>query len=246
MHYRSAGAENTANLVGTLYEFEDNQDGSTTPLVSKINMHGGVIEYRYDDCGRITEIIDGGTSITYQYDVIWQLIRANDPTDGTAGSGGTTWIYAYDLGGNILTKTAYPYTTGTVGTAAKNHTYTYGNAGWKDQLTSLDGVAIQYDSIGNPTNDGTWTYTWQHGKQLASMTRIVGTETVSFEYNEDGLRTKKTVTNGEGTVTTEYVLHGKNIVHLKNGTNEMHFFYGADDKPASQCDKRNNVFRSIQ
>ena len=58
------------------------------------------------------------------------------------------------------------------------------------------------------------------------------TTTVQFEYNEDGLRTKKTVTYGEGTVTTEYVLHGKNIVHLKNGTNEMHFFYDAQDKPA--------------
>ena len=65
MHYRSAGAENTANLVGTLYEFEDNQNGSTTPLVKSINAHGVSLQYSYDDCGRITEIIEGGTSITY-------------------------------------------------------------------------------------------------------------------------------------------------------------------------------------
>lgn len=54
-------------------------------------------------------------------------------------------------------------------------------------------------------------------------------ETVSFEYNEDGLRTKKSATS---TGTTEYTLHGKNIVHLKNGSTELHFFYGAQNRPA--------------
>ncbi len=54
-------------------------------------------------------------------------------------------------------------------------------------------------------------------------------ETITFEYNEDGLRTKKTATS---TGTTEYTLHGKNIVHMKNGNDEMYFFYGANNKPA--------------
>ena len=39
----------------------------------------------------------------------------------------------------------------------------------------------------------------------------------------------KTVAGG---VATEYTLNGKNIVHLKNGTDEMHFFYDAQGKPA--------------
>ena len=29
--------------------------------------------------------------------------------------------------------------------------------------------AITYDAIGNPRNDGTWNYTWAHGRQLSSM-----------------------------------------------------------------------------
>jgi len=33
------------------------------------------------------------------------------------------------------------------------------------------------------------------------------------------------------TVTT-YVLHGKNVVHLTQGSNNLHFFYGADGSPA--------------
>ena len=36
-----------------------------------------------------------------------------------AGSVGTTWVYSYDLGGNIQSKKAYAYTTGTLGSAVK-------------------------------------------------------------------------------------------------------------------------------
>ena len=173
LHHRSIGVEGqTALLAGTEYYYQDNPDGSTTPLISKVDSHGWVTEYTYDDNGNFTEAREtrnGVVKVTgYEYDAIGQLIRVNDETDTTAGTAGTTWVFTYDLGGNILTKAAYPYTTGTVGTAAESHTYTYGNAGWKDQLTAFDGTPITYDAIGNPLNEGTWTYTWQHGKQLAS------------------------------------------------------------------------------
>ena len=44
----------------------------------------------------------------------------------------------------------------------------------------------------------------------------------------DGLRVKKTATS---TGTTEYTLHGKNIVHMTQGSNTLHFYYDAQDKP---------------
>ena len=123
-----------------------------------------------------------------------------------------------------------------MGTATESHTYsygettiggiTYGNNDWRDQLAALDGVGISYDAIGNPTDDGTWTYTWQHGRQLAQMSKTG--LTVSFEYNEDGLRTKKTVNN----VDTNYTLHGKHVVHLTQGSNSLHFWYDASGRPA--------------
>ena len=53
-------------------------------------------------------------------------------------------------------------------------------------------------------------------------------KTVCFAYNEHGLRVQKTV-NG---VVTDYTLHGKNIVHLTQGSNNLHFFYDASNKPA--------------
>ena len=48
-------------------------------------------------------------------------------------------------------------------------------------------------------------------------------------YNEDGLQVRKTATS---TGTTNYTLHGKNIVHLVNGSNSLHFFYDARNRPA--------------
>ena len=50
----------------------------------------------------------------------------------------------------------------------------------------------------------------------------------SFVYNENGLRVQKTA-NG---VVTKYTLHGKNIVHMTSGSDELHFFYDAQNKPA--------------
>ncbi len=58
-------------------------------------------------------------------------------------------------------------------------------------LTAYNGTAISYDAIGNPLNDGMWTYTWQNGRQLASMSKIDGSLTASFVYNADGLRVQK-------------------------------------------------------
>ena len=50
-------------------------------------------------------------------------------------------------------------------------TYAYGGANWPDLLTAYNGKSITYDAIGNPLSDGTWTYAWQHGRQLASMSK---------------------------------------------------------------------------
>ena len=161
------------------------------------------------------------------YDLLGQLIRVNDQTDLTAGSTGTTWLFTYDLGGNIQSKVAYAYATGTPGSAIQNNAYTYGDANWKDKLTSYNGNTIAYDQIGNPLHDGTWSYTWAKGRQLQSMSK--SGESVYYTYNEDGLRVQKVTTT---TGTTKYTLHGKNITHLENGSNSLHFFYDAQNKPA--------------
>ena len=55
---------------------------------------------------------------------------------------------------------------------------------------------------------------------------------VEFSYNHNGLRTQKKVTKADGTVeTTDYTLHGKRIAHLTRGSDKMHFFYDAQNRP---------------
>jgi hypothetical protein len=76
-----------------------------------------------------------------------------------------TLVYNYDGGGNITSKIQYPYTTGALGTPTSNVNYGYGDANWKDKLTSYNGRAITYDTIGNPLNDGNYIYSWEMGRQ---------------------------------------------------------------------------------
>ena len=232
-------------------------NNATTPLVASITQGSGAnafsLAYTYDSRGNITSETRNGNTTMYEYDALGQLVRVNDPSDPTAynegglSNNGTTWIYAYDRGGNILSKTAYEFTTGTVGTAVRTYLYGYTDTNWKDKLTSFDNSTISYDAIGNPLSDGTWTYVWQAGRQLKSMTKVDGNDTITveFEYNHAGLRTKKTrKVNSVITEETEYILNGKNVVGLihtvyttaggetTTTTDVLHFYYDAQGRAA--------------
>ena len=198
--------------------------GSVTNLVASITQPGCNCGYGYDDNGNIASATLNGKWTGYTYDALGQLIQVNDHSDTRSGENGTTWKYTYDLGGNILKKERFAYADTT--TPLETVTYEYGDANWRDKLTAVNGNAIAYDAIGNPLSDGTWTYTWQNGRQLQKMQK--SGVTAEFVYNADGLRVQKTV-NG---VVTKYTLHGKNIVHMTSGTDELHFFYDAQNRPA--------------
>ncbi len=135
-------------------------------------------------------------------------------------------MYLYDRGGNMTSYSEYAYTTGTLDTAAQTVGYIYGDTNWKDKVTAIGGKAITYDAIGNPLTYDGWTFTWKAGRMLASMVKT-GTN-AQFTYDHNSLRVKRVV-NG---VTTNYTLNGKNIVHMTQGSNDLHFFYDAQNKPA--------------
>ena len=97
--------------------------------------------------------------------------------------------------------------------------YTYGDAEWGDLLTAYDGEEITYDGIGNPLSYRGWTMNWQGGRQLASMTK--GSDTLSFAYNESGLRTSKTV-NG---VTHSYIWQGSKLAADITDAYALYFHY---------------------
>ena len=92
----------------------------------------------------------------------------------------------------------------------------------------MDGEVITYDAIGNPTSyhNGTWwSFGWEQGRQLATASN--GTDTVSYTYDADGLRTSKTV---NGTVHTYYYA-GSKLLRETYGTNTLDFFYDASGYP---------------
>ena len=213
-------------------------ENATTRLVSSITQGEGEnamnFSYEYDNRGNVISETRNGLTTTYVYDALGQLVRVNDPHEIA------TWIYAYDRGSNILNKAKYAYTTADeLGEAIESIPYTYGDGNWKDKLTAYNSVPITYDAIGNPLNDGTWTYEWQAGRQLKSMTDATTGVTMEFTYNHAGLRTKKVrKANGVLAETTEYILRGKNVVglthtdHASNEVDTMRFFYDAQGKVA--------------
>ena len=157
----------------------------------------------------------------------------NDPHENA------TWVYNYDRGGNILSKVKYAYTTGTLGAAVETIPYTYGDSNWKDKLTAYNGTAITYDAIGNPLNDGSWTYEWAVGRQLKKMSREG--QSLTFKYDHNGMRIRKVLEHSWYPETTNYTYHGKLLTHMEvaytdfdevEHTDKLHFFYDAQSRPA--------------
>ncbi len=201
------------SVVKTTIGYNDPSSTTATGQVRTWKSGATTYTYAYDARGNITSVSDGQNTTTYAYDSFDQLVRENNQ------AAGKTWTYAYDDGGNIQSKTEYAYTTGSLGAAVRTIPYGYGDASWSDLLTSIDGQSLTADEIGNLLSDGTWTYTWQHGRQLAGMSK--SGQTIAYGYDSDGKRITKTV-NG-----TAYNYHylGDQLVELTWGGNKLHFTY---------------------
>ena len=219
-HGRSSGTtvkNGSRTVLGTGYAYRDVDSTYTTTQVKSVtNSYGGKtanFNYTYDANGNILSV-SGAQAVTYEYDNLGQLVWEKNAAAGKA------WNYTYDNGGNILSRTEYTCSSsGTVSGSGTATSYTYGDAEWGDLLTAYNGEEITYDGIGNPLSYRGWTMSWQGGRQLASMTK--GSDTLSFAYNESGLRTSKTV-NG---VTHNYVWHGSKLAADITDAYALYFHY---------------------
>ena len=203
-------SNSSSTILTEEYTYRDTDNNNTTTQVAEKRITAGDLEittsYEYDLSGNITSATETIRNLTndtsnvnvtsYEYDDQNQLVRENNQ------AAGKTWTWEYDTVGNILNRKEYAYTAEALGSVVDTVIYVYGNDEWQDLLTSYDGNAITYDNIGNPLNDGKHTYTWQNGRQLASMESLQSDETVEFSYDASGLRTKKTVIRGAGDTHT--------------------------------------------
>lgn len=195
---------------------------TTTGQISSYNG----LTYTYDDNGNILTVSDGTNTTSYVYDTQNQLIRENNQAQGY------THTWTYDNAGNILSRNEYAYTTGVLGTPTDTVTYTYGDSDWGDLLTAYDGKSITYDTIGNPLAYDGWTFNWQHGRQLASMSK--GNTTWTYTYDANGMRTMRSDGCAQGTYT--YIYNGDKLTRLIVDAQECFdftFTYDANGMPLS-------------
>lgn len=191
------------------HQFEKICGEPTTNLVREIEYGDGeTLGYEYDASGNITSVYENGNlTERYEYDGLGRLTRADNK------AADKTEFYEYDESGNMLRKESYGYTLGIPEDVGEKKRYRY-ESGWKDCLTYYSGYGDTMTYVGgNPTAYHGYTLVWEKGRQLKSMSK--SGNSLSFEYNANGIRTKKTV-NG---VVHSYYLNGTNVLleTIENG-----------------------------
>ena len=189
---------------------------------TQVNLMDKSLEYTYDALGRVTQITETESGVSrviqaFTYDSLGRLIREDNYYLDES------YVYLYDNAGNITEKLTYPFIlNGDLDdndlSQSKYSIYTNG------RLTShsiIGGTAktCYYDILGNPVAYLGKNATWSHGHRLESF------DGISFEYNANGIRTKKT----NGSDVTKFILDGDRIVMTEStSSGTMKFYYGAD------------------
>ena len=229
-----------STVMQAQFQYRTPSETSSSTQINQITVSGGTdyleFLYNYDSNGNIVNYrVVGPESmggiipwtngkvvledVYYHYDSANQLIRE----DNVRKNSTTFWLY--DNAGNIVDvrNMSYrpPAQTVFPGAGEGDPFYTYGDADWGDLLTAYKGKTITYDGIGNPLSDGTWTYTWQNGRELASMSK--SSITWNYTYDANGMRTSRS----NGTKTYNYVYNGSQLTQMTVGNDTLYFTYGA-------------------
>ncbi|EGC8271653.1 RHS repeat-associated core domain-containing protein [Listeria monocytogenes] len=202
--------------------------------------------YTYDAASNRTSIDnkqDGKT--TYEYDAVNQLTKETLPD-------GTVKAYTYDGFGNRTQVAISGNETKTIAAS-----YNDGN-----QLVSWNGEALTYDANGNRTSDGKYTYTWDTGDRLSSITKKGESEPfTSYTYDDDDRRLSKTVdgvttnyhydgdsidvlyeTDGDGKVVRQYVYSDDNVrLAMKMNGKTLYYHYNAHGDVIALTDEAGKI-----
>lgn len=195
---------------------------SNTDITYDIDLHNGtdkMFEYIYDLAGNISEIKqDDLLQHKYIYDPHGRLTKEYDYVAGKI------YVFKYNSTGNMYSKQIYSMSeNGNEGALISNKAFVYGNSSWSDQLTGCNGTNITYDALGNPIDyrDG-MSFAWERGRSLKRV-KFSDNSTATYKYNENGLRTYKSVSR-DNTVTT-YEWDENTLIRETVTDNTLHTTY---------------------
>ena len=221
------GTETVLTMEYTYYDLEENKTSIQVKSIEyTADNYSITYTYTYDGNGNILSISDGTNTYQYEYTDGNKLYRENDPITGVSKS------YLYADTGNPYVEIQRPYVNGTVGSEETYISYSWDST-WGDMLTYYGDIPLYYDTVGNMTGDGTYTYTWEHGRELAEMAS--GEGRWSFTYDANGMRTGKTRRNvftDELIDTYSYVYNGSQLSQMTKNGQALNFFYDGEGRPA--------------
>jgi len=151
-----------------------------------------------------------GTTLTYAYDNIYQLLTAKQGTTTKESyTGACPERYSSREAMRVSRRNPVGNRLSSVGVSP----YSYNSS---NQLTSIPGTTYAYDNNGNlqtkTTSAGTTTYSWDYENRLKQITLPGTGGTVTFKYDPFGRRVQKAFTQGGTTTTTNYLYDGENVL----------------------------------
>jgi RHS repeat-associated protein len=151
-----------------------------------------------------------GTTLTYAYDNIYQLLTAKQGTTTKESyTGACPERYSSREAMRVSRRNPVGNRLSSVGVSP----YQYNSS---NELTSIPGTTYTYDNNGNTktktTAAGTTTYTWDFENRLTQVALPSTTGTVTFKYDPFGRRVQKAFTQGGTTITTNYLYDGMNLL----------------------------------
>ena len=184
-----------------------------------VSSNPSVDNYSYDARGNVNHVTRTIVNsllgqIDYIYDTFSRLVRENNTYLGR------TYVYNYDVEGNIISKHEYVFTNNQVlySPPIQSWFYSY-NGSYKNRLISFKGQSIEYDAIGNPTLYKGKTMSWTRGTLLSQV--IDGGNTINLTYDGFKQRIVKTVNN----IITNYSYIDKQLLRETKGNQTITYLY---------------------
>lgn len=205
--------KNINNKFDTKFSYIS-QGNKTTSLIESFESGNDKYSFKYDKVGNITDVYLNNHLIKkFQYNQYNELVREEDLYLNKYID------YVYDNSGNMLSKTEKSLGTDEI---EKKIIFKYENPNWSDQLTSYNGITINYDKIGNPIKIGeNISLDWINGRTLDAYSDISKNLNIKYKYNSNGIRTSKKV-NG---IETKYFLENNNIIFETRNRDVIYYFY---------------------